>query len=44
MAKKARRPYRKPTVKSEKVFERKSLACGKASPMSIACISNPKMS
>ncbi len=42
--KKKRRPYRKPTVKTEKVFERKSLACGKSSPMSFACLSNPKLS
>jgi len=26
--KKKRKPYKKPTVRTEKVFERKSLACG----------------
>jgi len=42
--KKKRKPYRRPTVRSEKVYERKSLACGKSSPMNIACIANPKVS
>lgn len=42
--KKKKRPYRRPTVRTEKVFERKSLACGKSSPMSVACIANPKLS
>ena len=42
--KKKRKPYRAPTVRSEKVYERKSLACGKSSPMAIACIANPKVS
>lgn len=42
--KKPRKPYKKPQVKTEKVFERKSLACGKSSPMSFACLANPKLS
>lgn len=42
--KKKRKPYKRPTVKSDKVYERKSLACGKSSPMAIACIANPKQS
>jgi len=42
--KKKRKPYKKPTVRTEKVFERKSLACGKSSNMSLACIANIKSS
>ena len=42
--KKKRRPYRRPTVRSEKIYERKSLACGKSSSMSLSCIANPKLS
>lgn len=42
--KKKKRPYKRPTVRTEKVYERKSLACGKSSPMSAVCISNPKSS
>ncbi|HLY11609.1 MAG TPA: hypothetical protein VKW04_20070 [Planctomycetota bacterium] len=42
--KKKKRPYQKPTLRTEKVFERKSLACGKASPASRACILNLKQS
>jgi len=42
--KKKKKPYKPPTVRSEKVFERKSLACGKSSSMSIACLANIKLS
>lgn len=42
--KKKKRPYRRPTVRTEKVYERKSLACGKSTPMTFACIANPKQS
>ena len=42
--KKKKRPYRRPSVRTEKVFERKSLACGKSSSMTFACIANPKAS
>jgi hypothetical protein len=42
--KKKKRPYKRPVVKTEKVYERKSLACGKSSPMTFACIANPKQS
>ena len=42
--KKKKRPYKRPAVRTEKVYERKSLACGKNSPMSFACLANPKQS
>jgi hypothetical protein len=42
--KKKKKPYKKPTLRTEKVFERKSLACGKASPSSSACLLNIKQS
>lgn len=42
--KKKKRPYKRPTIRTEKVFERKSLACGKASNMSTACLLNIKSS
>ena len=42
--KKKKRPYKKPTLRTEKVFERKSLACGKSSNMSAACLLNIKSS
>lgn len=42
--KKKKRPYKRPVVRTEKVYERKSLACGKASTMTFACIANPKTS
>lgn len=42
--KKKKRPYKKPVLRTEKVYERKSLACGKASNMSTACILNFKSS
>ena len=41
---KKKRPYKPPTMRSEKIYERKSLACGKASGMTFACMSNPKLS
>lgn len=44
MSTKKKRPYKRPEIRTEKVFERKSLACGKASPKSAACIANPKSS
>jgi hypothetical protein len=44
MSKRKRRPYKKPTIRTEKVFERKSLACGKSKPTSFSCIANPKVS
>lgn len=42
--KKKKKPYKKPVVRTEKVYERKSLACGKSSSMSTACILNVKQS
>ena len=42
--KKKKRPYKRPSVRTDKVYERKSLACGKSSPMSFACIANAKQS
>jgi hypothetical protein len=42
--KKKKRPYKKPVVRTEKVYERKSLACGKSSGMSTVCILNIKQS
>jgi hypothetical protein len=42
--KKKKRPYKRPSVRTEKVFERKSLACGKSSSMVFACLANPKQS
>ena len=42
--KKKKRPYKAPTVRTEKVYERKSLACGKSSTMTFACIANIKQS
>ena len=42
--KKKKRPYKRPAVRTEKVYERKSLACGKSSPMTFACLANPKQS
>ena len=42
--KKKKKPYKRPTVRTEKVYERKSLACGKASPSSFVCLANLKQS
>ena len=42
--KKKKKPYRKPSLRTEKVYERKSLACGKSSAASQACILNIKQS
>ena len=42
--KKKKRPYKRPGVRTEKVYERKSLACGKSSTMTFACLANPKIS
>jgi len=42
--KKKKRPYKRPSVRTEKVYERKSLACGKSSFMVFACLANPKVS
>lgn len=42
--KKRKRPYKKPALRTEKVYERKSLACGKSAPASQACILNIKQS
>jgi hypothetical protein len=42
--KKKKRPYKKPTLRTEKVFERKSLACGKSGVGSPACRLNIKSS
>jgi hypothetical protein len=42
--KKKKRPYKRPGVRTEKVYERKSLACGKSSAMTLACLANPKIS
>jgi hypothetical protein len=42
--KKNKRPYRKPVVRTEKVYERKSLASGKNAPKASLCIRNLKVS
>jgi hypothetical protein len=42
--KKRKRPYKRPVVRTEKVYERKSLACGKSNPSSFACLANIKSS
>jgi hypothetical protein len=42
--KKKRRPYKRPSIRTEKVYERKSLACGKAAPRTPVCIANMKNS
>ncbi len=42
--KKKRKAYKKPTVRTEKVYERKSLACGKATATTFICLSNLKQS
>ena len=42
--KKKKKAYKKPTVRTEKVFERKSLACGKSNPTSFVCLANIKQS
>jgi hypothetical protein len=46
MAKKERKPYHPPTIRSERVYERRSLACGKTAPPknNKACIRNFKLS
>jgi len=38
---KGKKPYRKPTVSSEPIYETSALACGKALPTA-ACISGGK--
>ena len=42
--KKKKRPYKRPRVRTEKVYERKSLACGKSNAGSVACLANLKQS
>ena len=42
--KKKKKPYKRPTVRTEKVYERKSLACGKNSATSFSCLANLKQS
>jgi hypothetical protein len=42
--KKKKKAYKKPTVRTEKVYERKSLACGKATTTSFVCLANLKQS
>ena len=42
--KKKKKPYKRPTLRTEKVYERKSLACGKSNPISFACLANLKQS
>jgi hypothetical protein len=42
--KKKKKPYKRPTLRTEKVYERKSLACGKNNPNSFACLANLKQS
>lgn len=46
MPKKERKPYRPPSVRTERVYERRSLACGKtaAPKKNKTCISNFKLS
>jgi hypothetical protein len=41
---KKKRPYKPPKIRSEKVYERKALACGKSSPRSVSCNANPQSS
>jgi hypothetical protein len=41
---KKKRPYKRPTVRTEKVYERKSLACGKSSSVTLSCKINFKQS
>lgn len=45
-AKKDRKPYHPPTIRTDQVFERRSLACGKTAPPrnNKACIFNLKRS
>jgi hypothetical protein len=42
--KKGRRPYKSPVVRTEKVYERKGLACAKNDGSISACLSNFKLS
>jgi hypothetical protein len=42
--KKKKKPYQRPVVRTEKVYERKSLACGKNTPSKVACLANLKNS
>ena len=42
--KKKKKAYKKPTVRTEKVYERKSLACGKNNPGTFVCLANLKQS
>jgi hypothetical protein len=42
--KKRKRAYKSPVVRTEKVYERKGLACGKVPPMGGACATNAKLS
>ncbi len=46
MPKRERKPYHPPTIRTERVYERRSLACGKTTPpkQMKACISNFKLS
>jgi hypothetical protein len=39
-----KRPYHKPEVRFERVFEVRALTCGKAQPTSSACAHNKKSS
>jgi hypothetical protein len=40
----AKKPYRKPAFRSERVFETLALACGKVSSTHGPCHANPKRS
>ena len=44
MKKGKKKPYLSPKIRSEKVFERRSLACNKSSPNSFPCLQNFKQS
>lgn len=41
---KARRPYQKPEVRSERVFETSALQCGKTEPSQLQCKTSRKLS
>lgn len=40
----AKKPYVKPAVRHEKVFETMALACGKINPTQLSCRTNKKNS
>jgi len=34
---KSKRPYKPPTIRTDKIYERRALACGKSSPNQLLC-------